>query len=67
MSDRRTFLKTAGLMTAGAALFNPASLFARNSAAKKKSGSKKLELAWEDFQGIMKFTFTMPGKTSKAS
>ena len=63
MSDRRTFLKTAGLMTAGAALFNPASLFARGDAAKKKTGSKKLELAWEDFQGIMKFTFTISGSS----
>ena len=63
MSDRRTFLKTAGLMTAGAALFNPASLFAKADSAKKKSGSKKLELAWEDFQGIMKFTFTISGSS----
>ena len=34
MSDRRTFLKTAGLLTAGAALFNPANLFAKADAAK---------------------------------
>ena len=63
MSDRRTFLKTAGLLTAGAALFNPANLFAKADAARKKSGSKKLELAWEDFQGIMKFTFTISGSS----
>lgn len=64
MSDRRTFLKTAGLLTAGAALWHPSQLFARSAgAAKKKSGSKKLELAWEDFQGIMKFTFTISGSS----
>ena len=64
MSDRRTFLKTAGLLTAGAALWHPSQLFAGSAgAAKKKSGSKKLELAWEDFQGIMKFTFTISGSS----
>ncbi|MBQ1623783.1 MAG: dipeptide epimerase, partial [Bacteroidales bacterium] len=64
MSDRRTFLKTAGLLTAGAALWHPSQLFAKGGgAAKKKSGSKKLELAWEDFQGIMKFTFTISGSS----
>lgn len=64
MSDRRTFLKTAGLLTAGAALWHPSRLFANNAGgSKKKSGSKKLELAWEDFQGIMKFTFTISGSS----
>ncbi len=41
MSDRRTFLKTAGLLTAGAALWHPSQLFARTAgAAKKKAGSR---------------------------
>lgn len=60
MSDRRTFLKAAGLLTAGAALWKPSDLFAK---APKKSGSKKLELAWEDFQGVMKFTFHISGSS----
>ena len=59
MSDRRTFLKTAGLLTAAAALWKPSDLFAANPV--KKGAGKKIELDWEDFQGIMKFTFTISG------
>ena len=62
MSDRRTFLKAAGLLTAGAAMWKPSDLFAASKAT-KKSGSKKLELEWEDFQGIMKFTFHISGSS----
>ena len=65
MSDRRTFLKTAGLLTAGAALWHPSQLFARSAgASRKKSGSRKLELAWEDYTGVAKFTFAISGHSS---
>jgi len=63
MSDRRTFLKQAGLISAAAALWKPSDLFAHSAAVKKKSGSKKLELEWEDFTGIMKYTFTISGSS----
>ena len=61
MSTRRGFLKTAGLVTAAAALWQPSDLFAKDPVS--KGGSKKLELAWEDFKGIMKFTFHISGSS----
>lgn len=63
MSDRRQFLKTAGLLAAGAALWQPSNLFAKNTAQPKPSGSKHLQLDWEDFTGVMKFTFTISGSS----
>lgn len=62
MSDRRTFLKTAGLITAAAALWKPSDLFAATKAV-KPSGTKKLQLDWENFMGKMKFTFTISGSS----
>lgn len=63
MSDRRQFLKTAGLLAAGAALWQPSDLFAKNTAQSRPSGSKRLQLDWEDFTGVMKFTFTISGSS----
>lgn len=63
MSDRRQFLKTAGLLAAGAALWQPSNLFAKNTAQSRPSGSKRLQLDWEDFTGVMKFTFTISGSS----
>ena len=54
-TSRRNFLKTMGIATAAAAVFNPANLFANNPAKRnKRGGSSKLELAWENFTGEMK-------------
>lgn len=65
MSNRRTFLKQAGLVTAAAALWKPSDLFAKEEASSVKhaGGSKKLELQWEDFTGVMKYTFNISGSS----
>src|SRR5574344_716958 len=63
MSDRRTFLKTAGVLTAAAALWKPSDLFASSRMATKKSGNKNLQLEWENFMGKMKYTFTISGSS----
>ena len=67
-TSRREFLKTMGVATAAAALFTPADLFANNSPKRnKKGGSKKLELAWENFTGEMKYTFTISGSSRSST
>lgn len=58
ITNRRNFLKQAGLMTAAAALFNPAMLFAQKG-AKKVSGSKKLELSFLPYDAQMRHVFTI--------
>ena len=63
MSDRRTFLKTAGLLTAAAAILKPSDLFASGKNVPAKKGSRKLELDWENFMGQMKHTFTISGSS----
>ena len=40
MTDRRTFLKSAGLLTAAAALLSPSQIFARAKGVSKPSGKK---------------------------
>ncbi|MCF0163901.1 MAG: twin-arginine translocation signal domain-containing protein [Bacteroidales bacterium] len=62
MTNRRNFLKTAGLMTAAAALWKPSDLFA-SSPADVKGAGKKLDLQWENFMGKMKFTFNIAGSS----
>lgn len=67
-TSRRNFLKTMGIATAAAALFNPANLFANNPAKRnKRGGSSKLELAWENFTGEMKYTFTISGSSRSST
>lgn len=63
MSDRRQFLKAAGLMTAAAAFWHPRNLFAANTAKKTKVATNKLDLQWENFMGKMKYTFTISGSS----
>jgi L-alanine-DL-glutamate epimerase-like enolase superfamily enzyme len=63
MSDRRQFLKAAGLMTAAAAFWHPRDLFAANAAKKSKVATNKLDLQWENFMGKMKYTFTISGSS----
>ena len=67
MTSRRTFLKSAGLLTAAAALFDPAKIFARNgmgfSGAEGRSlsgrGEKKIVLEWCPYEAKMKHVFTI--------
>ncbi len=63
-TTRRNFIKSAGLMTAAAALINPMDIFAqKRSSAAKAGGSKKLALRWEPFDAMLKHPFTIAGFT----
>ncbi len=66
-TDRRSFIKTLGLFGASAALFNPSSLFARRTGDEKPSGSRKMQLDWEDFTGMMKYTFNIHGSSRSST
>lgn len=63
--DRRNFLKSAGMLTAAAALFNPATLFAQKS-VKKGAASKqmKLEFMPYDLQLTHAFAISTSTRTS---
>ena len=58
MTTRRNFLKSAGMLTAAAALFNPATIFAQKG-VKKSGGSKKMELSFVPFDAQMKHAFAI--------
>ena len=58
-TDRRSFLKSAGLLTAAAAVLNPATIFAQAERGKKSSGSKKMELSWIPYDAQMRHVFTI--------
>ena len=53
-TSRRSFLKTAGIITAAAAVLNPAQIFALNSRDRKVQGSKKMELSFVPYDAQMK-------------
>lgn len=57
-TDRRTFLKSAGMLTAAAALISPASIFAQKG-AKKISGSKVMQLSFIPYDAQMRHVFTI--------
>lgn len=67
MTSRRTFLKSAGLLTAAAALFDPAKIFARNGMGFSGAGGrglsgkgeKKIVLEWCPYEAKMKHVFTI--------
>ncbi len=65
--NRREFFKTAGIVTAAAALLNPMDIFAQKKHQVKISENKKLQLDWENFEGVMKFTFTISGSSRKTT
>ena len=58
MTTRRNFLKSAGMLTAVATLFNPATIFAQKG-VKKSGGSKKMELSFVPFDAQMKHAFAI--------
>ena len=58
-TSRRSFLKTAGILTAAAAVFNPASVFASQGNSRRVSGSKKMELSFVPYDAQMKHVFTI--------
>lgn len=63
ITTRRTFIKSAGLLTAAAALFNPAELFSQRRGAAQVSGSKTLTLKWMPFDALLRHPFTISGFT----
>lgn len=64
MTTRRNFIKSAGLLTAAAALTNPADIFARSAGTSaKKRGSNKIELSWMPFDAKLNHPFTIANFT----
>lgn len=61
MTTRRTFLKSAGLLAAAAAVVNPSKIFARSIGAPK--GTKEINLEWCPFEAKMKHVFTISGSS----
>ncbi len=64
ITTRRNFLKSAGLLTAAAAIINPFEIFAQSrSGVAKQSASKKLTLSWVPFDAKLRHPFTISGFT----
>ncbi len=59
MTDRRTFLKSAGLLTAAATLISPSKIFAKAIRNSNSANSKELILEWCPFEAKMKHVFTI--------
>ena len=57
LTNRRSFLKSAGLLAAAAAVLDPASLFAQKEG--KKSGSKVMKLSFMPYDAQMRHVFTI--------
>lgn len=58
ITNRRNFLKSAGMLTAAAALFNPATIFAQKG-VRKSGGSKKMELSFVPYDAQMRHAFAI--------
>ena len=58
MTNRREFLKSAGLITA-AAILNPFEVFAQTSKLQKGASSKKMQLTFRAFDAQMRHVFTI--------
>jgi L-alanine-DL-glutamate epimerase-like enolase superfamily enzyme len=64
ITTRRNFIKSAGLLTAAAAILNPFEIFAQSrSSAAKKTAEKKLTLSWVPFDAKLRHPFTISGFT----
>lgn len=57
LTNRRSFLKSAGFLAAAAAVLDPASLFAQKEG--KKSGSKVMKLSFMPYDAQMRHVFTI--------
>ncbi len=58
MTNRRNFLKSAGMLTAAAALFNPATIFAQKG-VKSSAASKVMKLEFIPYDAQMKYAFAI--------
>jgi len=64
ITTRRNFLKSAGLLTAAAAIINPFEIFAQSrGGASKQTTGKKLTLSWVPFDAKLRHPFTISGFT----
>ncbi len=59
MSNRRDFLKSAGILTAAATVLNPATIFAQKGGNKRPGGSKVMQLSFVSYDAEMKHVFTI--------
>ncbi len=59
MSNRRDFLKSAGILTAAATVLNPATIFAQKGGNKRPGGSKIMQLSFVSYDAEMKHVFTI--------
>ncbi len=60
MTTRRDFLRTAGIVTAAAAILNPFEIFARTSKSGGRTpGSKKMVLTFRPYDAQMRHVFTI--------
>jgi L-alanine-DL-glutamate epimerase-like enolase superfamily enzyme len=59
VTSRRNFLKSAGLITAAAAIINPFEHFSQNREKTVKSGSKKMVLTFRPYDAQMRHVFTI--------
>ncbi len=63
-TNRRNFIKSAGLMTAAAAFLSPADIFAgARKGYAKKSSDKKMSLSWVSFDAKLRHPFTIANFT----
>ncbi|PKO98214.1 MAG: dipeptide epimerase [Bacteroidetes bacterium HGW-Bacteroidetes-8] len=64
ITTRRNFIKSAGLLTAAAAILNPFEIFAQSrSSVTKRASEKKLTLSWIPFDAKLRHPFTISGFT----
>jgi len=59
VTNRRDFLKTAGLLTAAATILNPFDLFAQKGGRSLKGGSKTMVLSFRPYDAQMRHVFTI--------
>lgn len=59
MTNRRDFLKTAGLLTAAAAVMNPFELFAQKGSKGSRGSSKTMVLTFRPFDAQLRHVFTI--------
>ncbi len=59
VTNRRDFLKTAGLLTAAATILNPFDLFAQKGGRAMKGGSKTMVLSFRPYDAQMRHVFTI--------
>jgi L-alanine-DL-glutamate epimerase-like enolase superfamily enzyme len=60
MINRRSFLKSSALLTA-ASFINPTAMLAQQNYTPRSGGSRKMQLSFRPFEGLLKHPFTISG------